>query len=53
MIGALVGGLLVGVIEKVGTLAASDITAQICVFVVFILVVLFRPNGLLGKKVKM
>lgn len=53
VIGALVGGLLVGVIEKVGTLAASDITAQICVFVVFILVVLFRPNGLLGKKVKM
>ena len=50
VIGALLGGLLVGIIEKVGTLYASDTAAQTAVFAVFILVLLFRPNGLLGKK---
>lgn len=53
VIGALVGGLLVGVIETVGTLAGNGIIAQLCVFVVFVLVLLFRPYGLLGKKIKM
>ena len=51
--GALLGGLLVGVIERVGTLFFSDSIAQIAVFVVFMLVLLFRPYGLLGKKISM
>ena len=53
IMGALIGGLLIGVIEKVGALAASDIVAQIAVFIVFVLVLLFRPYGLLGKKIQM
>ncbi len=48
--GALIAGLLVGVIEKIGTLYFSDTTAQIVVFAVFVVVLLFRPNGLMGKK---
>ena len=51
--GALLGGLLVGVIERLGTLFFSDSVAQTAVFVVFMLVLLFRPYGLLGKKISM
>ena len=51
--GALLGGLLVGIIERVGTLFFSDSVAQTAVFVVFMLVLLFRPYGLLGKKISM
>ncbi len=50
VMGALISGLLVGVIEKVGTLYFSDTAAQTAVFIVFVIVLLFRPNGLLGKK---
>lgn len=50
VMGALISGLLVGIIEKVGTLYFSDTTAQIAVFAVFVLVLLFRPNGLFGRK---
>jgi len=48
--GALLGGLLVGIIEKLGTQLVSDSAAQMAVFIVFILVLLFKPYGLLGKK---
>ncbi len=50
VIGALISGLLVGIIEKVGTLYFSDTTAQIAVFAVFVLVLLLRPNGFFGRK---
>ena len=48
--GALLGGLIVGLIEKVGGFYFSDTYAQIALFVVFILILLFRPRGLLGKE---
>ena len=48
--GALLGGLLVGIIEKVIGQLWSDTYAQVLVFVVFIAVLLFKPNGLLGEK---
>lgn len=51
--GALLGGLVVGIIERVGTLFFSDSVAQTAVFVVFMLVLLFKPYGLLGKKISM
>ena len=50
MLGALLGGLIVGVIEKIGGQMFSDTYAQMAVFVVFVLVLLFKPNGLLGEK---
>ena len=50
MVGALLSGLLVGIIEKTGILYFSDTTAQIAVFAVFVIVLLLRPNGLFGKK---
>lgn len=48
--GALLGGLLVGIIEKVVGQLWSDTYAQVLVFVVFVAVLLFKPNGLLGEK---
>lgn len=48
--GALLGGLLVGIIEKVIGQLWSDTYAQVLVFVVFIGVLLFKPNGLMGEK---
>ena len=47
--GALVGGLLIGIVENmVGTYVALDL-APVGVFVLFILVMLFKPNGLFGE----
>lgn len=50
VLGALLGGLIVGVIEKIGGQLFSDTYAQMAVFIVFVLVLLFKPNGLLGEK---
>lgn len=50
VLGALIGGLLVGLIEKLGGLLWTDTYAQMAVFIVFVLVLLFKPNGLLGDK---
>jgi len=51
--GALLGGLVVGVIECVGKLFFNDSVAQTAVFVVVMLVLVCRPYGLLGKKISM
>ena len=45
-----VGGLLVGIIEKVVGQLWSDTYAQVLVFVIFVAVLLFKPNGLMGEK---
>lgn len=50
VMGALLGGLIVGLIEKLGGLIFTDTYAQMAVFIVFVLVLLFKPNGLLGEK---
>jgi branched-chain amino acid transport system permease protein len=48
--GALLGGLLVGVVESVGGLVLGESLGQIGIFVIFIGVLLFRPQGLFGAK---
>jgi branched-chain amino acid transport system permease protein len=48
--GALVGGLLVGVVESLGGLYLGESLGQIGIFVIFIAVLLFRPQGLFGAK---
>ena len=47
--GALGGGLIVGVIESLGGLWLGESLGQIGIFVVFIAILLFRPQGLLGR----
>ena len=49
--GALVGGLLVGVVESLCGLFLGESLGQIGIFVIFIGVLLFRPQGLFGARV--
>jgi branched-chain amino acid transport system permease protein len=48
--GALVGGLVLGVVEALGGLMLGESLGQIGIFVIFILVLLFRPTGLFGSR---
>ncbi len=48
--GALLGGLLIGVVESVGGLWLGESLGQIGIFVIFIAVLLFRPQGLFGAR---
>jgi branched-chain amino acid transport system permease protein len=49
--GALLGGLLIGVVESLGGLLLGESLGQIGIFLIFIAVLLFRPQGLFGAKV--
>jgi len=48
--GALLGGLLIGLVESLGGLFLGESLGQIGIFAVFIAVLLFRPQGLFGAK---
>ncbi|MCB1408374.1 MAG: branched-chain amino acid ABC transporter permease [Rhodobacteraceae bacterium] len=50
--GALVAGLLLGVIESLCGLFLGESLGQIGIFLAFILILLFKPSGLLGRGVK-
>ena len=49
-VGALVGGLLIGVVESVGGLYLGESLGQVGIFAIFIAVLLFRPQGLFGAR---
>lgn len=48
--GALVGGLVVGVVESLGGLLLGESLGQLGIFLIFILVLLLRPTGLFGAR---
>jgi branched-chain amino acid transport system permease protein len=48
--GALLGGLLIGVVESIGGLMLGESLGQIGIFVIFIAVLMFRPQGLFGAR---
>ncbi|WP_246088460.1 branched-chain amino acid ABC transporter permease [Phreatobacter stygius] len=48
--GALIGGLAIGAVESLCGLYLGESLGQIGIFVIFILVLLFRPTGLFGAK---
>jgi branched-chain amino acid transport system permease protein len=48
--GALVGGLLLGVVEALCGLFFGESLGQIGIFAIFILILLFRPTGLFGAR---
>ncbi|GHG32381.1 branched-chain amino acid ABC transporter permease [Paracoccus aerius] len=48
--GALIAGLLLGVIESLCGLFLGESLGQIGIFVAFILILLFKPSGLLGRR---
>jgi branched-chain amino acid transport system permease protein len=49
-VGALVGGLIIGVTESLGGLFLGEALGQIGISLIFILILLLRPNGLFGGK---
>jgi branched-chain amino acid transport system permease protein len=49
-IGALAGGLLIGVVESLCGLFLGESLGQIGIFVIFIAVLLLRPQGLFGAR---
>ena len=49
--GALIGGILLGIIEIFGAAYISQELSNAIVFAVLIIILLCKPNGLLGKKV--
>ena len=48
--GALIGGLLIGVVESLCGLYLGESLGQIGIFLIFILVLLARPSGLFGER---
>jgi len=48
--GALIGGLFVGVVESLSSVFLGQSLGQIGIFVMFIVVLLLRPGGLLGER---
>src|SRR5438093_228129 len=48
--GALAGGFIVGVIESLGGLWLGESLGQIGIFLVFIAILLFRPQGIFGAR---
>jgi branched-chain amino acid transport system permease protein len=50
VVGALIGGLFIGVVESLSSLYLGESLGQIGIFVMFILVLLFRPSGLFGER---
>jgi branched-chain amino acid transport system permease protein len=50
--GALLGGLIVGVCENLAAAYISAAYKDAVALIVFMLVILFKPQGLLGKKVE-
>ncbi len=50
IVGALIGGFIIGITESVGGLMFGESLGQIGISLIFILILLFRPTGLFGWK---
>ncbi len=48
--GALLGGICIGVAQSISSYYVAPAYGQMFFFILFLLVMLFRPNGLLGQK---
>ena len=50
VLGALLGGIIIGLTESLGAVFLPGSSKQLGVFLIFVLVLLFRPQGLLGRQ---
>lgn len=48
--GALVGGICIGVVQSVSSYYVAPAYGQMFFFILFLLVMIFRPDGILGQK---
>lgn len=49
--GAMIGGLILGILEMLGSIYISTAYKDVFVFIILILVLIFRPTGILGEKI--
>jgi len=49
VIGATLGGIIIGVTESLAAVYISSGMKEVFVYVLFLLVLLFKPSGLLGR----
>ena len=49
VLGATLGGVIIGVTESLAAIYASSGMKEVFVYVLFLLVLLFKPSGLLGR----
>jgi branched-chain amino acid transport system permease protein len=49
VVGALVGGLVIGLAEQLGSIFLPGQSPLLSVFIVFVLVLFLRPQGLFGR----
>jgi len=50
VLGALIGGLIIGVVESLSSLFLGESLGQVGIFLIFIAVLLVRPSGLFGAR---
>ncbi|MGD0623663.1 MAG: branched-chain amino acid ABC transporter permease [Thermodesulfobacteriota bacterium] len=48
--GALIGGLIIGIIQQLSSLVVSISLQNVAVFMIFVLFLYLRPQGILGKR---
>jgi len=48
--GAFLGGIIVGVTESLSALFINPALKDVAAFLLFIIIVLFKPTGLFGRK---
>jgi branched-chain amino acid transport system permease protein len=48
--GALIGGICIGIVQSLSSYYVAPAFGQMFFFILFLLVMIFRPNGLLGQK---
>jgi branched-chain amino acid transport system permease protein len=49
-VGALVGGITLGLVETIGTVVFPSAVQDLLGFLVLVLVLVLRPQGLMGKR---
>jgi branched-chain amino acid transport system permease protein len=49
IVGATLGGIIIGIVESVGAVTISSDWKDVLVFTIFLLVLLIKPSGLMGK----
>ena len=50
--GAVVAGLIIGIVESLASLLLGGSWSEMVIYLIFILVLLFKPTGLFGKKTR-
>lgn len=50
--GAVIAGLIIGIVESLSSLMLGGSWSEMVIYLIFILVLLFKPTGLFGKKTR-